>query len=174
MTTSVPAAQPADEQVATLLRALKKLPLQDGITYRGFDADARFGTRDGEALVTTGLTATSRDIRVATENSTAAGLFVIAGKTGRVVESYSRFPAEREVVFLPSTLFRVVRQALLGSLPVVIVEQLEPGAMPEPQADGECEPWQEWLRIAARSLTDAGQASAARITSPGKYVGDIV
>lgn len=170
--TSGPA--PTDEQVATLLRALQKLPPSSGVTFRGIDPDTTFGTRPGEAVVTTGLTATSRDIRIATENSTASGLFVIAGRTGRALEQFSRFPAEHEVVFLPSTLFRAVRSARLGTLPVVIVEQLDPAdPAPAPLGDGELEPWQEWLRIAARSHMDALKQPPAQISSPGKFVGEI-
>jgi hypothetical protein len=161
--------------MAALLRALTKLPPYAGVSYRGFDADATFGTRPGEARVTTGLTATSRGIRIATENSTTSGLFVIAGMTGRALANYSRFPAEHEVVFLPSTLFRVAGSAHLGTLPVVIVEQLDPARPPAEQAeDREAEPWQEWLRTAAEAHTAALELPQVEVTSPGKFVGDIV
>lgn len=168
---------PTDTQIATLLRALQKLPSYAGVTYRGIDQTAEFGTREGEAVVTTGLTATSRDIRIATENDSCAGLFIIAGRSGRTIGKLSAHPHEQEVVFLPSTLFRAVRRARLGELSVVIVEQLAPERAPAPASDGdgsEIEPWQEWLRIAARSRMDALRQPAATISSPGKFVGDIV
>lgn len=164
----------SDQKIAILLNALRKCPTYDGITFRGIDADTALGTREGEAVVTKALTATSRDIRIATENSSSAGLFVIAGKTGRSIEKVSANLLEREVVFLPYTLFRVVRRARLGDLPVVIVEQLDPAHPPAaPAAERELEPWQEWLRTAAQAHMAALKMPKVAITSPGKFVGTI-
>lgn len=166
--------QPTDAQVSALLGALRKLPGHPGITYRGIGEDASFGTREGAAVVTRGLVASSRDIRVATENSTASGLYVISGTTGRAIEQFSTHPTEREVVFPPSTLFRAVCKARLGDLPVVIVEQLDPACPPAaPAAEQEVEPWPEWLRTAAEAHRAALTMPPVEITSPGKFVGDI-
>lgn len=162
----------SEEKLNALLSALQKFPPHGGITYRGIPGDALDAHREGEALVTTGLTATSRDIRIATENATAAGLYVVVGRTGRAIESASRSPHEREVVFLPATLFRVARHARLGDLPVVLVEQLDPRQPPAP-TEQDPDAWQGWLRTAAQAHMAALKMDQVPITSPGKFVGVI-
>ena len=162
----------SEQKLNALLSALQKFPPHEGITYRGIPADALGEHREGEALVTTGLTATSRDIRVATENATAAGLYVVVGRSGRAIENASRFPHEREVVFLPATLFRVARHARLGDLPVVLVEQIDPRKPPAPTEQAP-DAWQGWLRAAAQAHMAALKTEPVRVTSPGKFLGVI-
>ncbi len=70
------AEQRFDRKVAELLKALGKVPPRRGISYHGRPPGSTFG-REGQALVTRLLTATSRDMWVATENFTADGLYVL-------------------------------------------------------------------------------------------------
>ena len=95
------------------------------MTFRGRLLDSSYG-REGQVIVTRELTATSRSVAVATENLTAPALYVVLGRTGRAIETLSHHPGEREVVFLPATMFSVVRSARIDDLPVTIVEQLNP------------------------------------------------
>jgi hypothetical protein len=163
------ASAPTPDQVASLIRGLTKLPPYEAITFRGRSADARFG-RPGEVVVTTGLTATSRDVRIATENFTAPALYAIAGISGRAIEQHSQFPDEREVVFLPSTMLRVAKVARLGDLPLVIVEQLDPQRDPAvPKTD----PLDEWSRSIAARFLSARRRPPLDLPHPGKFVGDI-
>lgn len=157
-------------RVEALLGALGKLPPHRGVSYRGQAAGASFGRTQGNVVVTRLLTASSRDVRVATENFRAAGRFVILGRTGRVIEHLSRHPEEREVVFLPSSMFMVVKQALLGGMPVTIVEQLNPerGTPDDPLATLD-----EVAALATRRVRAARSAPPVALTSPGKFTGDI-
>jgi hypothetical protein len=158
-----------DRKVAALLVALEKLPPHRGVSFRGRSLDSSFG-REGQVIVTRELTATSRSVAVATENLTAPALYVVLGRTGRAIEDVSRHPAEREVVFLPASMFTVVKSARVDDLPVTIVEQLNPelGQLDEPLGSLE--------EIAALTVAKVGQArddGPVEITTPGKFVGDI-
>ncbi len=162
--------QPADEAVATLLRGLSRLPGYDGVTFRGRPAGARFGAAAGQVLVSTGLVATSRDPRVASENFTVEEMYAVVGNAGRAIESLSQHPDEHEVVFLPATMFLVLKRARVGDLPVTVVEQLDPQRDP---ADGGSASLEEVAgRIAAAVLSARERADTA-VHSPGKFVGDI-
>jgi hypothetical protein len=158
-----------DQRVASLLRALEKLPPHRGVTFRGRAGDSDFG-REGQVVVTRELTATSRSVAVATENFTSPALCVVLGRTGRAIEKLSRQPQEREVVFLPVSMFMVVKSARVDDLPVTIVEQLNP-ELGEP-----AEPLGTLEQIAAFTVARVGEAreqAPVEITSPGKFAGDI-
>ncbi|GAA1477018.1 hypothetical protein GCM10009623_14640 [Nocardioides aestuarii] len=158
------------EQVSTLLGALEKLPPHRGVSYRGIPAAARFGHHEGQVVVTQLLTASSRDVRVATENFTSAGLYVIVGRTGRAIERLSQHPEEREVAFLPVSTFLVLQRARIGDLLVVVVEQLNPelGIPDDPLATLE-----DLGRLAAVRVREGREQPPVRVGSPGKYCGDI-
>lgn len=158
-----------DRKVAALLRALEKLPPHRGVSFRGRSLDSSFG-REGQVIVTRELTATSRSVAVATENLTAPALYVVLGRTGRALEDLSRHPGEHEVVFLPATMFTVVKSARIDDLPVTVVEQLNPEMT---ELD---EPLGTLDEIAAYAVGRVGQArdqGPVEITTPGKFVGDI-
>lgn len=158
-----------DRKVAALLRALEKLPPHRGVSFRGRSLDSSFG-REGQVIVTRELTATSRSVAVATENLTAPALYVVLGRTGRALEDLSRHPGEHEVVFLPATMFTVVKSARIDDLPVTVVEQLNPEMT---ELD---EPLGTLDEIAAYAVDRVGQArdqGPVEITTPGKFVGDI-
>lgn len=163
-------ADTADERAAALLAALRKLPGHAGMTFRGRPAAAGFGVREGQVLVSTGLVATSRDPRVATENFTADELFAVVGTAGRALEQLSQHPDEREVVFLPATMFLVVKRARVEDLPVTIVEQLDP--MRDPAA-GPTASLEETAREVTLAVLGARGRDDVVVHSPGKFAGDI-
>lgn len=158
-----------DRKVAALLVALEKLPPHRGVSFRGRSLDSSFG-REGQVIVTRELTATSRSVAVATENLTSPALYVVLGRTGRAIEDVSRHPAEREVVFLPASMFTVVKSARVDALPVTIVEQLNPelGQLDEPLGSLE-----EIAAFTVEKVRQARDDGPVEITTPGKFVGDI-
>jgi len=128
-----PSAQPpppedVDRFYATLLRALAKSPRLIGLTFRGHQ-EAIEGAAKG-AVVSTGLVATSRDPRVATLNGTITSLYAVLGDLGAQLETISQAPQEREVVFLPSTLFVIGMTEHIAGFDVTYVEQINPDRDP--------------------------------------------
>jgi len=158
-----------DQQVASLIRALDKLPPRRGVSYRGRAAGSTFG-REGQVLVTKLLTPTSRDVRVATENFTTAGLYVVIGRTGRDIETLSQQPQDKEVVFLPASMFMVVQSARVDDLPITIVEQLNPEQETPDDPVGTLE---EVGQLTARRVAEGRSAGPVEVHSPGKFSGDI-
>jgi hypothetical protein len=157
-----------DEVLGNLIRGLSKLPTYDGVTFRGATPDDTFGTTSG-TVVARGLTATSRDARVATENFTAPAVYAVVGTHGRSVEGPSQHPGEHEVVFLPGALFRAVAQVRFHDIPVIVVEELDLDREPNaPKGDLD----QLLGAISARLRRDL-ERPPVEITSPGKFVGDI-
>ncbi len=162
-------SQDLDRKVAALLKALGKLPPHRGVSFRGRSLDSSFG-REGQVVVTRELTATSRSVAVASENLTAPALYVVIGRTGRAIESLSRHPGEHEVVFLPATMFTVVKSARIDELPVTVVEQLNPEMAELDEPLGTLE---EIAAYAVDRVAEAREHDQVEITTPGKFVGDI-
>ena len=154
-------------RVASLLEALEKLPAWRGVSYRGQAHGSVFG-RDGNALVTRVLTATSRDVRIATENFTSGGLNVVLGRTGRPIETLSSKPHEQEVVFLPGTLFLAVDRFRVGDVPITVVEQLNPELG---QLDDALASLDDIRRLTAARVLGGQQEEPATISTPGKFSG---
>ena len=163
-------APSVEQKVGTLLGALEKVTPYRGVSYRGIPAGATFGRHEGQVVVTELLTASSRDVRVATENFTSHGLYVLVGRTGRAIEHFSQHPEEREVVFLPVSMFLVVKRARFDDLLVVVVEQVNPelGVPDDPLATLD-----ELARLAALRIREAREQEPVSIGSPGKYSGDV-
>jgi hypothetical protein len=158
-----------DEVVDNLLRALQKMPVHEGISFRGGTVEDTFGGQAG-TVVTSGLTATSRNARIATENFTTPAVYAVLGNQGRALEGVSQHPEEEEVVFLPGTLFQPVKQVRHGALLVTVVEQLDLERTPEdPKADLDTV-----LASIASTVRDDLALGQIEISSPGKFVGDIV
>jgi hypothetical protein len=160
-------AVPVD-RAEVLLRALSKMPTYDGVSFRGWSRGNTFGP-EGPAHVTRLLTATSRDVRIATENFTSDGLYAFVGRSGRRIERLSQHPEEQEVVFLPSTILKVITVARIAQLPFVLVEELDPSRTDTP-------PQRTVEEIATPIVAMVQQAWAAddvTITTPGKFIGDV-
>lgn len=155
----------------TLLRTLEQLPPHEGLVFRG--CEARSHERwPGRAHVSERLLSASRDPRVATENFTTEAVYAILSRTGRAIEQFSAAREEREVVFLPGTVFTLVTRVRVRDLGVTIVEEFDPGAAgdegtPEPVDFGELQ-----LEIGA-AILEAQLRGPVPAPTEGKFVGDI-
>lgn len=152
----------AGEAALAFLRALEKLPPVTDIVFHGLPAvpDLR------SPRWTRGLTATSRDVRVATENFTSPVIAAIVSRSGRDLLFFSAHPAEREVVLPPEVVLQTVAvDAADDGTPLVIIEQL-----------GEADP-KAGLPATLPALIDEAKARIAaavasptvEVVSPGKF-----
>ena len=117
-----------DVVVANLIRALTGSPVRRrDLPRRHAGRHLRYWLRH---LGHAGVDGDSRDARVATENFTAPALYAVVAARSR---GGRRLPAprEREVTFLPGTLFRAVTQVRFQDLPVVVVEELDLDRAPD-------------------------------------------
>ena len=153
-----------------LISGLEKLPRYSGVSFRGRAAGARFGV-GAPSVVSPGLTATSRDVRVATENLTTRELYAVVGTSGRGLWPVSQQPHEQEVVFLPYTLFSPVETLEVEGVRVTIVEQLEVDAAQRSNA-GDW-PLERVRGVIQRAVRAALAHGPVEVTSPGKFLGDI-
>lgn len=157
------------DRLERMLRGLEQAPRYRGVSFRGRIQDATFGPCSA-TLVTHLLTATSRDIRVATENFATSSVYAILGGAGRWVEAFSPRPQEREVIFLPATMFRPVETLHAGGVEIVVVEQLA--------FDDADRPGDSWTPERVRTLVPdhvmrSRQVEPVDVTSPGKFLGDL-
>ena len=84
-------------------------PTVDGyqvISFRGRTDPALPHLR--HTAVSQALVETTQHIGVATDNVTTVGLFAVIGTLGRALGEHSSRPAEKEVVFMPATMFLVL------------------------------------------------------------------
>jgi len=157
-------------RIEAFLSTLEKLPPLRGVTFRGCSADAEF-VRDGQAVVTQGLVPTSRNIDVATEGGTTPAIYAILSLQGRDISSFSAQRAEREVVFLPGTLFYLAETRELAGHVVRLVFELPVGDGP-PRLPDRLVP--ELAANVDRFLTDRGPQPLGDLRPiPGKFAGDI-
>ena len=150
-----------------LLEALTKLPPFEDVVFRGW-RDSDVWSSGAGSLVTSGVTPTSRDPRVATENFTTTGVYAIAVRTGRAIEAFSAHREEREVVLLPATVLVWRDRARVGDLVVTLIDEV---VLEDVHDDG-----------ARRAPADVDEVVAARVRAalarddvvvaqPGKFVG---
>ncbi|WP_295826671.1 hypothetical protein [uncultured Microbacterium sp.] len=114
-----------------------------------------------------GVTATSKDPRIATENFSTPAVAAIVSRTGRDLGQFSAHPAEQKIVLPPAVvLLEVARTFLPDGRPVVIIEQLaeqDPSASLPPTLDA--------LVDHVRQRLQSGlKAREAPITTRGKLV----
>lgn len=148
------------------LAALDKLPPYEGMTFRGLPQ----GEPAPVTGVVTGLMASSRSPRVASENFTAPALVALLNRTGRDLTALSRFPEEAEVVVLPGGLWRALGPVEVDGVPVHVMEELEPsGRTRQPES---------WGRTMADVVDAIGQELRAAVVrepvvvnAPGKFAG---
>lgn len=111
----------AADAALRFLRALERLPPYTGIVFHGLPTAPRLAP----ARWTRGVTATSKDPRIATENLSTPAVAAIASRTGRDIAAFSAHPSEQEVVLPPEVVLMEVARTNLGDgRPVIIVEQL--------------------------------------------------
>lgn len=151
------------------LSAMEKLPRFDGLSFRGLPqgADPPQGP-----VATTGVHASSRSPRVATEDFSAAALLVLLNRTGRSIAEFSAHPEEQEVVVLPGTVWRpLVEVAVPGYAGrVLVIEELDlTRSLPQPS---------EWgatvAELAARvqgRVREELQGERFTVNVPGKFTG---
>jgi hypothetical protein len=158
----------------TLLATLEQLAPYGGLVFRG--CEARSHERwPGRAHVSERLISGSRDPRVATQNFTTEAVYAILSRTGRSIEQFSAAREEREVVFLPGTVFTLVTRVRVKDLGVTIVEEFDPAA----QASGEAGAEPEAVDFAAlqqeigRAVLEAALREPVPAPTEGKFVGDI-
>lgn len=149
------------------LATLERLPAYEGVVFRGCDARS-FERWPGRAAVTQGLTSTSRDARVATENFTTDAVYAILSRTGRAIEQFSAAVHEREVVFLPGVVLTLVTRARADDLLVVIVEEFDPRAAEPVVSDLD-----DIKGQIGRAILEARSREAGPPVRPGRFAGDI-
>jgi hypothetical protein len=154
--------------VSDFLDALAKLPAFNGITFRGLGPGDEAPPPLG---VVTGVLASSRDPRVASENFSAP-LLVLLNRTGRSIAAFSAQPDEHEVVVRPGTLWQRLVEVTVPGLPtpVLVLEELDMSrTTPRPTE------WGDTLdELSGRIARIVGQAlgSATRtVAVPGKFAG---
>ena len=155
--------------LAGFLAALDKLPPYEGITFRGLDPGAVAPT---SVAVVAGVMASSRNVRVATENFTSTEVFALLNRTGRDISALSAHSDEAEVVVRPGSLWRPLMTVELVSPAVRVhfLEELEvSGASRLPES------WGSDLEDVRSRVMRAIQVSAARepveVHIPGKFSG---
>ncbi|WP_147463593.1 hypothetical protein [Cellulomonas triticagri] len=154
----------------TFLSAMDKLPRFDGLTFRGLPA----GAEAPQSLsATTGVHASSRSPRLASENFTTPALLVLLNRTARSLAEFSAHPDEREVVVLPSTVWRPLIELSVPGLDarVLVLEELDlTQSLPQPTE------WGATLdELASRVVRVVQQdlgAAPVPVHIPGKFAGE--
>jgi hypothetical protein len=154
--------------VSDFLDALAKLPAFNGITFRGLGPGDEAPPPLG---VVTGVLASSRDPRVASENFSAP-LLVLLNRTGRSIAAFSAQPDEHEVVVRPGTLWQRLIDVSIPALPtpVMVLEELDMSqTTPRPTE------WGDTLaELSGRvtRLVEQALGSPTRVVAvPGKFAG---
>lgn len=160
---------PDHDRLARMLRGLEQAPRFRGVSFRGRTEDAAFGPGSA-TMVSRLLTATSRDLRVATENFATSRVYAIVGGAGRSIEAFSRYPQECEVVFLPATMFRPAEILHADGIEIIVVEQL---AFDEADRPGPAWTPETVRALATDHVTHSRRIDPVEVTSPGKFLGDL-
>lgn len=152
------------------LSAMDKLPRFDGISFRGLPA----GAEPPQTLsAATGVHASSRSPRVATEDFTSAGLMVLLNRTARSLSDFSAHPEEREVVVLPSTVWRPLIELSVPGYAgkVFVLEELDVSqSLPQPQEWGAT--LDELAGRVVRVVQQDLQGAPFAVNVPGKFAGE--
>ena len=112
-----------EERLANAIEGIRHLPPVGGVTFRGITTPR---TTAPSVLVTQNITATSRDLTVATIGLTSPGIAAVILHTGRDVTPLSAVPQAQEVALLPGTVLFTGRFVEIAGHTVEIVEQLLP------------------------------------------------
>ncbi|KQW47925.1 hypothetical protein ASC77_16080 [Nocardioides sp. Root1257] len=164
-----PVGEPMPQRFVDFLNGLDKLPPWTGLSFRGLPPGPF--PEEGATILAEGVTATSRDPRVATENFAVRGLWAISGRSGRAIEQLSAAPDEREVVFRPGSLFTVLKVARLGDLAVVLLDDVAFWATGDQPVSAT--PLADFARLAKARIDDALEGPQVQVAAPGKFVGPI-
>jgi hypothetical protein len=164
MMTAADNARDPGAAAAGLLRVLQKLPPLTEIVFHGLTdiPDLK------RARWTSGVTATSLDARIGTENFSTPVIAAILSRTGRDITAFSAHPAEREVVLPPEAMLHTLAldTALDGTTPLIIIEQLaelDPKVSLPPTLP-------EFVALVKERVAASMAEPPAKITTPGKFV----
>ena len=113
----------SEERLANAIEGIRHLPPVGGVTFRGITTPR---TTAPSVLVTQNITATSRDLTVATIGLTSPGIAAVILHTGRDVTPLSAVPQVQEVALLPGTVLFIGRFLEIAGHTIEIVEQLLP------------------------------------------------
>lgn len=165
----------AAARATQMLATLAKLPYTTGLTFRGMPADAEpiYGT-----TITSLVTATSKDPRVASDNFAVDRMYAIVARKARDVAPFAEHPDEGELVLLPGTVLVPVGQIRVDGMgaTVQIVEEVDPGAGRQGLSAGTSalpETVDDLIDKVVRTVIKARRAEPVELTSPGKFSGAI-
>lgn len=111
------------ERFNNAIEGLRHLPATGAVTFRGVTSPRG---QTPEVLVTQNITATSRDLSVASIGLTSPGIAVVVARTGRDLDPISAVPAAQEVALLPGTVLYIGRFIHAAGHDVELIEQLTP------------------------------------------------
>jgi hypothetical protein len=149
------------EQALGVLRALSRLPPHTGIVFHGLP-EMPDVARPRQTL---GLTATSRDPRIATENFSTPVIAAIISRTGRDITAHSVHPGEREVVLAGASFVEIAQVRSDDGPPVILIGQDGPYP-PDPRLPGNLD---ELVATVVRLIRAAHAEGPVEITTPGKF-----
>ena len=134
------------ERFNNAVEGLRRLPATGAVTFRGVTSS---GNQKPGGIVTQNITATSRDLSVASVGLTSPGIAVVVAHTGRDLAPISAVPEAQEIALLPGTVLYTGRFIHAAGRDVELIEQLTPD-------DGGQDQWASHLTAQAiAQLTDA-------------------
>ena len=142
-----------EERLANAIEGIRHLPPVGGVTFRGITTPR---TTAPSVLVTQNITATSRDLTVATIGLTSPGIAAVILHTGRDVTPLSAVPQAQEVALLPGTVLFTGRFVEIAGH---TVENRRNSSFPPMTASGPHPP-------PRKALPDSPKPSPPRSTTP--------
>ena len=111
------------ERFNNAVEGLRRLPATGAVTFRGVTSS---GNQKPGVIVTQNITATSRDLSVASVGLTSPGIAVVVAHTGRDLAPISAVPEAQEIALLPGTVLYIGRFIHAAGHDVELIEQLTP------------------------------------------------
>ena len=116
-------AQSPQELFNDVVEGLRRLPATGAVTFRGVTSS---GNQKPGVIVTQNITATSRDLSVASVGLTSPGIAVVVLRTGRDLTPLSAVPEAQEIALPPGAVLYTGRFIQAAGLDVELIEQLIP------------------------------------------------
>lgn len=157
-------------KVQQFLATLEQLPPLVGPVLRGCSEDSTV-TRQGQTVVTKGLVSGSRMPSVATDQGRVERVYAILSRSGRDISAFSAKQGDREVVFLPGTLFQLVATRDIAAMTVHVVLERTPEELASPVDPALVE---RVIAAVTPSLSDKATLAAGPPPGiPAKFIGDL-
>lgn len=158
----------SQERVERMLRGLSEAPRFAGLSLRGHrERPEALGY--GRSLVSTWICATSLDVRVATGNGLTDQVFAIYGDGGADLRTLSAAPEEREITYLPGTMFVYGPTEQVDRWRVTFVEQVDLHRQPDVRA----RLTHEWAAGTLPAMLAAVPAGPAALRHTEKFIGPL-